>query len=352
MKTQTCKARTRVVSRHNRNLTAAIDETRRSRIRGVAKVRRRPAREGIDQQNANCLPSGHDAHGERAQALLNEPITYIYHKSFDKPGMESVLLGSAPDAPAQRLLKAPSGLPAYLASLYEVPLLTAKQEAHYFRKFNYLKHRAEQLRKQLQASRAPRTGLERLAEYLRQADDVRNLLIRSNLRLVVAVIRKLSRTAVDFSEMISDGNISLMRAVENFDFSRGFKFSTYATWAIRNNFSRSTSTEYTHRTRFSTGAEQVFNATLDRRTDEYRQHLLHEQNREAIRQVLQRLSERERDILACRFGLQPGSEPLTLEQVGAQQGVTKERIRQLEKRAVKKLQVLAVEEKWELPELN
>lgn len=269
--------------------------------------------------------------------LWEQPIEYIYHKSFDKPALEAEILGPAPQAPAQRLLKAPSGLPAYLASLYEIPLLTRQQEAHYFRKLNYLKYHAARLRKRLDASRESRKEVARLEDLLRQAGETKNLLIRANLRLVVSVIRNHVSSDVDFSELISDGNMSLMRAIEKFDFSRGFKFSTYAVWAIRNNFSRSISNEHVHRERFRTGSEGVFLEWSDRRTDQYRAELAHEQRRELVRHILQRLSERERNILACRFGLQQGSEPLTLEEVGARQGVTKERIRQLEKRAINKL---------------
>ncbi len=266
----------------------------------------------------------------------------MYHKSFDKPGMEARILGPAPEGSVQRLTKAPSGLPAYLASLYEVPLLTREQEAHYFRKLNYLKHQAELLRKRMNASRPGRLQIARLENLLQQAAETKNLLIRANLRLVVSVVRNHIRSDADFSELISDGNMSLMRAIDRFDFSRGFKFSTYAVWAIRNNFSRSIGNEHIHRERFRTGAEGVLHEWSDRRTDEYREELAHEQRRETVRHILRCLTEREQSILVSRFGLKQGSEPLTLEEVGAEQGVTKERIRQLEKRALNKLREMAI----------
>lgn len=281
---------------------------------------------------------------DRIKDLWDRPIEYVYHKSFDNPALTAEILGPAPETTAPRLLKAPQGLPAYLASLYEVPLLTREQEAHHFRKYNYLKYQAAKLRKRLNVSRVSTAELDRLEKLLRQADDVKNLLIRTNLRLVVAAVKKYAWTGFDFSELVSDGNISLMRALEKFDFSRGFKFSTYAVWAIRNNFSRSIFSEHSRRERFRTGLDEVFSASSDMRSDEYQENVAHEQRRETVHQILQRLSERERDILACRFGLRQGSEPLTLEQVGAQQGVTKERIRQLEKRAIYKLQELAIKD--------
>ena len=292
-------------------------------------VRRRAAwndQPGNSQANEYVAPQATPEDG--SQDLWDRPIDYVYHKSFDKPEMEAEILGPAPQAPVQRLPKAPSGLPAYLASLYEVPLLTREQEAHYFRKMNYLKYQAARLRKQLDASRANRLQVAHLKELLRQAGETKNLLIRANLRLVVSVIRNHVRTDVDFSELISDGNMSMMRAIEKFDFSRGFKFSTYAVWAIRNNFSRSISSEHVITNGSAPGPTACSwnGATGD---PIHKEELAHEQRRETVRQILQRLNEREREILACRFGLQQGSEPLTLEEVGARQGVTKERIRQL-----------------------
>src|SRR5579872_3959553 len=171
---------------------------------------------------------------DRIRRLWDRPINCIYHATFDDRKLEAEIVGPAPEAPVQRLLKAPAGLPAYLAGLYEVPLLSAAAERHYFRKMNYLKHRAARLRKGLKVTRVTVAELDRLEDLLRQADEVKNLLIRSNLRLVVSVVRKFARPDVDFSELVSEGNLSLMRAIENFDFSRGFKFSTYGVWALRN----------------------------------------------------------------------------------------------------------------------
>lgn len=278
---------------------------------------------------------------DRIRRLWDRPINCIYHASFDDRKLEAEIVGPAPEVPVQRLLKAPAGLPAYLASLYEVPLLSAAQERHYFRKMNYLKHRAARLRNRLKVARVTAADLDRLEDLLRQADEVKNVLIRSNLRLVVSVVRKFVRANLDFSELISEGNLSLMRAIENFDFSRGFKFSTYGVWAVRNNLSRSLSSEHSHRERFRTGAETIFGGSADRRSDGHREELLQAQRRETVNHILGQLSERERAILTCRFGLMQGTEPQTLEQVGARQGVSKERVRQLEKRAISKLRELA-----------
>lgn len=281
---------------------------------------------------------------ERIASLWDRLINYIYHESFDDNELRSEIVGPGPEAPPQRLVKAPGNVPAYLQGLYGVPLLSAGQEFHLFRKMNYLKYRAARLRRRLDPSRATARELDRLEDLLQQAEDVRNLIIRSNLRLVVSVIKRYVHTNVDFSELISDGNVSLMRAIDTFDFNRGFKFSTYGYWALRKNFSRTIPAEYCRRERFRTGIDKAFDRAIDDRLDECKQEQNRAQQRETVARILERLSERERSILICRFGLRPGAEPQTLEQVSARQGVTKERVRQLEQRALEKLRELAAAE--------
>jgi RNA polymerase primary sigma factor/RNA polymerase sigma factor len=305
-------------------------------------VRRRKVAKNLPENVAPTSVAPQLAATDHLQASWQQPIDFIYHKSFDKPELEAEILRPAPAGTAQRLMKAPAGTPAYLASLYDVPLLTRQQEAHYFRKMNYLKYQAARLRKQLNASQMTKLQAARIKDLLRQARETKNLLIRSNLRLVVSVIRKQVRADVDFSELVSDGNMSLMRAIEKFDFSRGFKFSTYAVWAIRNNFSRSISCEHVHQERFRTGTEGIFQDRCDRDSNQYREERDHERRRDLVRRILDRLSSREQNILACRFGLGQENEPLTLEEVGEREGVSKERIRQLEKRALNRLREMVI----------
>ena len=149
----------------------------------------------------------------------------------------------------------------------------------------------------------------------------------------------------NFFELVSDGNVSLLRAIEKFDFARGNKFSTYASWAIMKNFARTIPGEFKHRDRYRTSQDELFAAT-----PEYRGNPMFEegaqQTREAqVEKILRRLDEREQKIIMGRFGLERGHEPQTLKEVGASLGVTKERIRQIEARALSKLRLAAQEEK-------
>jgi RNA polymerase sigma factor (sigma-70 family) len=168
---------------------------------------------------------------------------------------------------------------------------------------------------------------------------------------VVSIAKRHMTPSTNFFEMVSDGNMSLIRAIEKFDYTKGNKFSTYATWAIMKNYARSIPAEYTLLDRFRTGSEEVFQSSQESRGSQFEEELTNTRQRQVINSILEQLDDRERQIILHRYGLQQGSEPLTLEQVGSKMGVTKERIRQLESRALQKLRKIAHEEKLDIPGL-
>jgi RNA polymerase sigma factor (sigma-70 family) len=190
---------------------------------------------------------------------------------------------------------------------------------------------------------------QRTTDFRSRYDLAKRKLSAANLRLVVSIAKRHVGPMNSFFELVSDGNMSLIRAVEKFDYSRGNKFSTYATWAIMKNFARSIPVEKHRRDRFRTGNEEMFEAAPDNRSDEFEQEAGLKLMRQAIGKILERLDDRERQIIISRFGLQHEHEPQTLQQVGIHFGVTKERIRQLEARALNKLRRFAQEEKVEVP---
>jgi RNA polymerase primary sigma factor len=286
----------------------------------------------------------------RARRLLETELSYMPHPSFADPALHADILGpmpAGPASPARRRMEAPEGTPPYLASLYDAPLLTREQEAHLFRKMNFLKYRASKLRERLDPARAKASVLDEIDRLQEAALAVKNQIIRANLRLVVSIAKKHIGPAEDFFELVSDGNMSLIRAVEKFDFARGNKFSTYASWAIMNNFSRSIPKEKHRRDRFVTGHEEMFEASADTRIDEHEYESAQARNQAIVNRMLDRLGERERHILKSRFGL-AGNTEQTLEQLGRELGVTKERVRQIEFRAQAKLRQIAEEERLDL----
>jgi RNA polymerase sigma factor (sigma-70 family) len=138
-----------------------------------------------------------------------------------------------------------------------------------------------------------------------------------------------------------------MRAVEKFDYSRGNKFSTYASWAIMKNYARSIPDEKTRRERFVTGNEDLFDAAADIRTDEQEIVAAAEQASTKVNRLLEYLDPREREIIRLRAGIDT-NEGMTLEKIGEKLGITKERVRQLNVRAMKKLRSLVEGQKEEM----
>src|SRR5204862_7396868 len=110
--------------------------------------------------------------------------------------------------------------------------------------------------------------LKRIEELQAQANQIKERLISANMRLVANIAKKYAAQSDNFWELMSDGNMSLIRAVEKFDFGRGFKFSTYASWAIMKNFARSIPEELHRKERYVTGHEDLLDAAPDSRTDE------------------------------------------------------------------------------------
>jgi len=286
----------------------------------------------------------------RAQRLLDRPIEFLANDTFDNPALEDEIVGPMPEAEAFEIarwsMRIPKDAPPELASLYAMPLLTKPQEQHLFRKMNFLKYRSA---KRLEAMKTPagrintqkvRTqDLDEIDSDLKKANEVKDLLINCNMRLVVSIAKRHSAQTDNFFELLSDGNMSLMRAVEKFDYSRGNKFSTYASWAIMKNYARSIPDEKNRRERYVTGNEEFFQEAPDQRSDEQEVVQAAEQATHKVNRLLEYLDPREREIIRLRAGLD-NTEGMTLEKIGEKLGITKERVRQLNVRAMKKLRTI------------
>lgn len=287
----------------------------------------------------------------RGRSIMELPLDYMDSPEFHRKGADKKILADLPEPEhAPRRVRAPGGLPRYLASLYETPLLTREQEAHLFRKYNFLKYRASRLRQTLDLARPRASLMDEIQQLYDESVKVKNHIVQSNLRLVVSIAKRHVGASDDFFLLVSDGNMSLIRAVEKFDYSRGNKFSTYASWAIMKNFARTIPDEFRQRDRFRPTSEEIFLSTEDDRTNSYSMESAQQARLQQVNRILESLDDREQKIIVSRFGLDYRQEPLTLKEVGEALGVTKERIRQIEARALSKLRQAAIDEKIDFVE--
>ena len=192
----------------------------------------------------------------------------------------------------------------------------------------------------------------RLAQAFEAGDErARRKMIESNLRLVVSIVRRFSATGLPLGDLVQEGNLGLLRAVEKFDWRKGFKFSTYATWWIREPSDEELAADLDMPVdkvgRLKDTAQAITSLDTPIGDDGAAlQDFLEDDSavgpdelaveavgREALEQVLAALPERERQVLVLRFGLDSGT-PRTLEEVGAVMGFSRERARQVERDAL------------------
>ncbi|MBX3403910.1 MAG: sigma-70 family RNA polymerase sigma factor [Phycisphaeraceae bacterium] len=227
----------------------------------------------------------------------------------------------------------------------EQVILTGAQEKILFHQFNYARFRVARLQESIWESESRKPTPEQAQEILRwyrRSEMVREQIAETNLALVLAMAKRTRMSEVDFADLVSEGNMALLRAVDKFDAGRGYKFSTYACRAILKAFSRQGMKLSKYRQRFPTD----FDPKLERSNylETKRADFERDAAEEVKRIVLENradLTQVERTVIEHRFGLESGNEekPMTLEQVGQIIGVTKERVRQIQNKAMEKIRL-------------
>jgi RNA polymerase sigma factor (sigma-70 family) len=280
----------------------------------------------------------------RREEFFAREIEFIAGGDFRRKAAE--MLASTPPAAAAVPLERPRsesdvrGLSPYLASLYQTRLLTKDEEQFYFRRMNWLKYRASVERRKLDRRRASARQMDRIEALLTEAETIKAILITSNLRLVVSIAKKFVDATYAFEELVSEGNVALMRAVEKFNFSLGNRFSTYATYAIQRHFFRLSHRGRQFRKRFVTDDEALRERAAREPSKEYCSSEQIGLLKKLFGQFLEDLEPREREIVVARFGFD-GRPPRTFRELGSEMGVCKERIRQIQGRALEKLREMA-----------
>lgn len=280
--------------------------------------------------------------------MIQSEITFIVHPQFDDPQAgeaifaEPLELAAGKNEPANAAMKrAGVDLPAHLGRLCEAKLLTPQQETLLFRRMNFLRHQATKVRSTLSLQRLSRKNLELLDRLLVLADWHRDRIVEANMRLVFSIVKKFVNTDNHFDDLLSDGIVALMRAVEKFDFGRGFRFSTYATQVVRRDAYRQVVQHHQERSKMIAGVDDL---GLDV-SDEGRQSAISERRWHELRSrlsvMLGDLDRREKLIIRARFSLGSHRRVHTLQSLADRLGVSKERVRQLERRAMEKLREMA-----------
>ena len=273
----------------------------------------------------------------RAHTIKSTPIEYIPSNEYSAPQAESEIMDDpaarAPHAPLPRKQRIPPALPPYLRELFHLPLLTAAGEAALFRKMNYLKHRADLLRQKLVPEQASASELDAIEDLLEQAGEVKNTIVRANLRLVVRFAKRHLSARQDMFELVSEGNVALLRSVDLFDFTRGFKFSTYASWAVIRQLAGACSKHQRQEARFQTGQDELCEVlTAEGESDNSATAA-----QELLDQMSTALTSRQWFVLRSHYGLDDQGKQKTLEQIGKRLGLSKERVRQIESQAMGRL---------------
>ncbi|MCE2882641.1 MAG: sigma-70 family RNA polymerase sigma factor [Planctomycetaceae bacterium] len=289
------------------------------------------------------------------KAILAEPMDYIDHPEYHLEDAGERIYGAAeimrPDVTWYRPLMddfiAARNRTVRTPKSQSSVLLTGAQERVLFMKYNFARFSVSEIQKRAGTRALTLAEARDVLRWHGIATRYREQLAETNLALVLAMAKRVRISEVDFADLISEGNMALMRSVDKFDCGRGFKFSTYACRAILKAFSRHGIKVSTHRKRFGSEYDPTFEksnhletvrATHERECADEVRHIVVANKAD--------LSEIELQVIAHRFGVSGSglvAEPditsanLTLEQVGQVIGVTKERVRQIQNKALEKI---------------
>jgi RNA polymerase sigma factor (sigma-70 family) len=286
----------------------------------------------------------------RVDALLQEELDFMDSEQFARKGIEKELFDE--DIPRLPLVDwyQPTRDDAFeKAENVSAPtLMKPAEERLMFLRFNFAKLKFGRIQRRIKRkgiNNLEKKDAQELVQWHSRFEHLREYLVRTNLALVLAMAKRTRLGDVDFAEVVSEGNMALIRAVDKFNVDKGFKFSTYACRAILKAFSRTAMKHSRHRQRFPVEFEPDLEKSnwLETKREDIRDDCVFEL-KTIVDRNLADLTEVEEQVLRKRFNWeQEANNPLTLEQVGKIIGVTKERVRQIQNKALIKIRKLMEE---------
>lgn len=304
-----------------------------------------PCKTMITETTHHCSKAHDEDLTARAERLVRQEIGFIYSDEFDSlttERVEAAAHGESLFIPPTET--APSGTPPYIAQLYDKPMLTPVGERAHFRKMNFLRYRCNVLRSGLDVKNPDAAVINSIEGMLAESLAARSKIATCNLRLVVAAARRLRSVIVPFDERVAEGNLILLKAIDKFDYSRGFRFSTYATLSIQRHVLKVCESSSKYQERYPAAPHYLIEDRVVPEAENERliRHLGCLDT--LMRSASMALDDRERLIVEERYGLNASRKGRRLREVADMLGISKERVRQIQHAAVDKLFDLAVEQ--------
>ena len=249
-------------------------------------------------------------------------IQFVHHPDFDDHEAVHNILEAIPKSDPVTGTDRRQRLVGHEYLLPNRPLLTAAAEKALFLRMNLLRCVAARRQEEFLSGRNPQLCVSSIQHALDDANVTRNEIVEANQRLVVSNASKFICTGITLPDLISEGNLALIKAIDLFDVGRGYRLSTYATYAIRRHLSRFVQREQKRRP--ISGEDHVEPWIEDHFTD-----CVDGDPAQYIEEILESLPRRERAIIRMRYGLTLDGKPHTLNSVAERFGISKERVRQL-----------------------
>jgi len=302
----------------------------------LAKIERNQASSKAEELGT---PRGLSESERRTYARIPAKVDYVPSDMFSQRGAETEFFGPNADGIE---IPAWTAFPEVVEDVKPArkgrrSRLSGKEEAMLFLRYNYTRYRlAGLVAKQL--ARATLGRAKKMIVWYERAMETRADLVRANLALVLAMAKRTRIPNVDFNEVVSEGNMALLRAVEKFDAGRGFKFSTYACRAILKSFNRMATKTGQYHQRFPAEYDPAMEKSdYDTKRHEFQQADTIETVRDVLMLNRAKLTDVEQTVVMERFAMNPAERRMTLAEVGKMVGLTNERVRQIQQCALSKL---------------